>query len=290
MADEIEVSTEPEKKDETPVSFVESDGDTFVTVGEEKKPDGGSARNDEERWRAAETNQNRLANDFADLRSRLTGGGGNPQGGGNAPDPWKSQEQAISDQERALGIQWEAHKANRTLTPQLLEDFDQKSRNLQQQRIDLSTQRAVSGMLPQIIQANQAQQFRAEYNDVQSHPNANRWARGHYDQLIAQGAPDHPDTVRQAMNAARAQFRLPGYKPQPTEHDRAQYTGFSGNGRKTMDSKNNVVKMGKSEKIMAMAMYGDRNNGDEKKAYSQWAKGPGIRAQKAAAKARSAQR
>jgi hypothetical protein len=57
-----------------------------------------------------------------------------------------------------------------------------------------------------------------------------------------------------------------------------------------VDSKNNVVKMGKSEKIMAMAMYGDRNNGDEQKAYAQWAKGPGIKAQKAMQKARQANR
>ena len=54
-----------------------------------------------------------------------------------------------------------------------------------------------------------------------------------------------------------------------------------------MDPKNNVVKMGKSEKIMAMAMYGQAFNGDEKKVYSQWAKGPGIRAQKSMQKGRS---
>lgn len=57
-----------------------------------------------------------------------------------------------------------------------------------------------------------------------------------------------------------------------------------------MEPKNNVVKMGKAEKVMAMAMYGDRFNGDEKKTYAQWAKGPGIKAQKAAQKARSASR
>lgn len=291
MADEeIEVSTEPDKKDETPVSFVETDGETLVTVGEEKK-DGG-ARNDEERWRAAEANQNRLASDFADLRSRLAGNPSPTQSGPTAgPDPWKAQEDAISEQERALGIQWEAHKAARSLTPELLDQFDKKSRALHQERTNIAAQRAVQGMLPTIIAANQEQRYRAEYSDVRSNQAANRWARGHFDMLVAQGAPESEETVRQAMNAARVQFRLPGAtRLQPTEQDRQQLTGFSASGRKNMEPKNNVVKMGKSEKIMAMAMYGDRFNGDEKKTYAQWAKGPGIRAQKAAQKARSAAR
>ncbi len=283
MAEDIEVSTEPEKKEEPPVSFIESDGDTLVTVGDEKKETGGR---DDDRWRNAEAQQNRLASDFADLRSRLTGP---VQQTGNT-DPWKAQEDGITQQERALGIQWEAHKAARSLTPELLNSFDEKSRQLNQQRMDISSQRALNQMMPQIIAANQEQGYRAKYSDVRGNPQANRWARGHFDMLVAQGAPESDATVDQAMNAARAQFRLSGARMQPTDQDRAQLTGFSGNSRKNMEPKNNVVKMGKSEKIMAMAMYGDRVNGDEKKAYSQWARGPGIKAQKAAQKARSANR
>lgn len=281
MEDDVVVSTEPEKKDETPVSFVDTDGDTLVHIGEDKKS------SDDDRWRNAEANQNRLASDFADLRSRLTGGS-SPQVSRPAPDHYKSQEDAISDQERALGIQWEAHKAARSLTPELLTDFDKKSRALSQQRTDLAAQRAIGNALPQLLAATQEQRYAAEYSDVRGHQTANRWARGHFDMLVAQGAPENEETVRQAMNAARHQFRLPGARLTPTEHDRQQLTGFSSNGRKNMDPKNNVVKMGKPEKIMAMAMYGDRFNGDEKKTYAQWAKGPGIRAQKAAQKARSA--
>ncbi len=289
---DIEVNTaEPEKKEEAPVSFIESDGETLVQVGEEKKADGGSSRNDDERWRAAESTQSRLASDIADVRSRLAGNAGNTSNGpSSSPDPWKSQEDAISEQERALGIQWEAHKASRSLTPDLLKEFDQKSRSLQQQRTDLAAQRAINNAMPQLLAASQAQHYKQEYGDVHANPAANRWARGHYDQLVAQGAPESPETVRQAMNAARTQFRMGGTRLSPTEQDRQQLTGFSANGRKNMEPKNNVVKMGKAEKIMAMAMYGDRFNGDEKKTYAQWARGPGIRAQKAAQKARTATR
>ena len=287
MADEIEVSTEPEKKDETPVSFVDLEGETHVEIGEPKKAE---PRADDERWRQAEQNQNRLASDFADLRSRLTGSG-SPAPSRPTADPYDSELDAISDQERALGIAWEAHKAARSLTPELLKDFDQKSRTLQQKRTDIAAQRAIRSAMPQLLAASQEQKYQAEYGDVRSNPAANRWARGHFDMLVAQGAPESEDTVRLAMNAARSQFRLPGASRfTPTEQDRQQLTGYSANGRRNMEPKNNVVKMGKSEKAMAMAMYGDRFNGDEKKTYAQWAKGPGIRAQKAAQKARSASR
>lgn len=284
-ADEIEVSTEPEKKDETAVSFVESDDATLVHVGEEKK----GSSSDDDRWRAAEAQQNRLASDFADLRSRLTGGASPPQASTTpAPDPWKAQEESISDRERALGIQWEAHKAARSLTPELLKEFDNKSRDLQQERTNLAVRRELQTAIPSIVAATTAQNYRAQYSDVQSHPQANMFARGQFDQLRAMGHPDTPATIELAMTAARRQFGLGGARPLPTEREREQLTGFSNTRRNDVAPKNNVVKMGKSEKIMAMSMYGNAFNGDEKKVYSQWAKGPGIRAQKASAKARSA--
>jgi len=276
MGDTIEVSTEPEKRDETPVSFVEDDGATLVTVGEEKK----DVRAEDERWRQAEESQQRLARGFDELRSRLAGG--SPQPAPQAPqaDPWKAQEDAITEEERALGIQWEAHKAAKTLTGDLVKEYDAKARALQQRRVDIATNRAVQNAMPAFIQASQRQAYALQYGDVQSHPQANQYARGQYDILRAQGHPDSPATVDLAMNAARTAFGIGGNR-QPSARDRDQLTGFSGTRRTHMEPKNNVVKMGKSEKIMAMAMYGQAFNGDEKKVYSQWAKGPGMRAQKA---------
>ena len=293
MSGEIEVQITDNQNqnppnNEAPVSIVETDGETHVHVGEEKSSGGNRSRDDEERWRRAEESQNRLAAGFDELRSRLSGGGVPPSQvpSSTAADPWKSQEDALSERERALGIQWEAHKAARSLTPQLLTEFDQKSREIQQERINIATNRALSNMMPRVLAATQQQQFRNEFADVQDHPNASRWARGHYDILLSQGAPDSPETVRKAMNAARAQFRLGNFRMDPTDHDRNQLTGVSGTNRRTSDSKSTVVKMGKAEKGMAMEMYGDRFNGDEKKAYAQWARGPGARAQKAAQAAR----
>ncbi len=288
MGDESEVIID-DKKDDTQVSFVEDGDATIVTVGKEKE-DGGN-RADDDRWRQAEENQNRLARGFDELRSRLTGGsGGNPNPSPPAGDPWKSQEDAIANEERALGIQWEAHKVSGIFAskPELLTEFDGKARALQQRRIDIATQRAISGAMPQFVAAAQAQNFRAQYGDVQGNANANRYARGHYDMLIAQGHPDSADTVDIAMNAARRAFGLRGARSAPTDRDRDQLTGYSNTRRTNMDPKNNTVKMGKSEKIMAMAMYGQAFNGDEQKVYSTWAKNIGLKSQKAQQKARNA--
>jgi hypothetical protein len=280
MADTEVIIDDGDKKEETPVSFVESDDATLVTIGGEEKKS--SDRSDSDRWERAEAQQNRLAQGFDELRSRLAGGGNTaPSGPSNAADPYQAELDSITAQERALGIEWEALKRTNRLSHEELNRFDAKSRDLQQRRIDIGTQRAVQNVLPRLIEQQQRVHYSQQYGDVQSHPQANMYARGQFDILRSQGYPDSPATVDLAMNAARAHFRMPGARQQPTEQDRQQLTGFSGNNRRNMAPKDNVVKMGKSEKIMAMAMYGDAFNGDEKKAYAQWAKGPGIRAQKA---------
>lgn len=298
MPDELEITVndgqnggQNQTQNEPPVSFIDHEGDTLVHLGEKESSNAGGAnggsnsRHDEERWRRAEQQQESLAQGFNELRSRLNGGGNGSQGPG-ASDPYQAEEDAITAEERALGIQWEAHKAARTLTQPLLEDFDKKSRNLTQRRMGIAARRAMSEVVPSILQASQQQNIRNEHADVYSNPNATRFARGHYDQLVARGAPDSPETLRRAMNAARATFGIGAQRMDPTDQDRQQLQGFAGTNRRSADPKANVVKMGKAEKNMALAMYGDHFNGDEKKSYAQWARGPGIRAQRAAQAAR----
>lgn len=281
----IEVDTD-EKKEETAVSFVDDGSDTIVTVGEEKK----EQPRDDDRWREANAAQARLASSFDELRARLAGGGGGPSQAPTPPDPYKSQEDALSEEERALGIQWEAHKVSGIFNtkPELLREFDAKARDIQQRRINIATQRAIAQAMPQIIGASESARYHQQYGDVKSNPQANMYARGQYDILRAQGHPDSPETVDMAMNAARRAFGLGSGRSQPTARDRDQLTGYSNTRRTNMDTKNNVVKMGKAEKGMAMAMYGQAFNGDEKKVYSTWAKNVGLRAQKNYAKTRNA--
>lgn len=271
MDEEILIDTGTKENPE-PVSIVETEDSTEVTVGKKAEQTRDSSS---DRLAAAEAEQARLRAQLSDMQVR------------SAPqlrepiDPYKSQEENIKAQERALGIEYETLKATGSLTKQIIDDFDTKARNLQQERINIGTQRAIASAMPALLNAQQAQAFRNQYHDVNANPRALQFARGVYDQALALGEQDGPQLVDKAMNEARIKFGMtPSMKP--TNQDRAQLSGVSGTGGKSTSS--NTVKMGKSEKQMALAMYKDVYNGDEKKCYAAWAKGPGMRAKKAAEK------
>jgi hypothetical protein len=281
MTGNNEVFIDTDEKDEKgPPVTITSDGDN-TEVRIEEKPKAAKSEDADERLRAAERDQAQLRAQLADMQYRFAGQQPNvPQ-----IDPYSAEEDRISEQEKALGIQYDALRASGGLTNQLITDFDKKARGLQQQRINLGTQRAIQAVLPAINNSQQQQYFRTQYMDVHQNPRALQYAKGVYDQLIALGETDGPQLVDRAMNESRSKFGLTGgTKFMPSEKDKAQFAGVGGNGGKASTS--NVVKMGKAEKQMALAMYGNAYNGDEKKVFAAWAKGPGLRAKKQADKMR----
>lgn len=277
--DEVFIDTEAKDDKGPPVTIVEDGDTTNVNIGEEKaqaKPSDSDAR-----LQAAEREQAQLRAQLADMQYRFAG----QQPNTNQPDPYSAEEDRISEQEKALGIQYDALRASGGLTKPLIDDFDKKARGLQQQRINLGTQRAIQAVLPAINNNNQQQYFRTQYMDVHQNPRALQYAKGVYDQMLALGEQDGPLLVDKAMNESRSKFGLTGgMKFTPSDKDKSQFSGVSGMGGKT--STGNSVKMGKAEKQMAMAMYGNAFNGYEKKVYTTWAKGPGLRAKKQAEKMR----
>lgn len=269
---------------EDDVVFIEDGDETEIKVGKDEteasKPSGDPAVS--ERLARAEAEQRQISNHLLNLQSQLQNGSGNQP---NQQDPYESELDNIAEQERALGIQFEALRASKGLNQQNIKEFDTKARSLAQRRSDISAERSLQRVMPQIVQNNQRAHFQSLYSDVMGNQAASTYAKGRYDMLRAMGEPDSPETVDKAMNDARIQFKMPGAKKfMPTDQDKNQLSGVGGGGGRATNT--NVVKMGKAEKSMAMAMYGDRFNGDEKKAYAAWAKGPGLRANKAAAKGR----
>lgn len=269
--DEILVDTgASDSTKESPVTVVEDGENVVVDLSPKKEPVVRSTNNE-----PTQTDP-RLLSALADIQSRVSSSPNFNQP--NQPDVLSQEESALNDQERALGIQWEAYKASNQLTPDRLKEFDTKSREVQQKRHNIAAKRSLQEMLPQILNVQRAQQFQMEYADVHSNQNALGWAKGRYQQLLAEGAADGPALVARAMNDSRVKFGMRPNGMGPTDQDKNQLMGTNGGGgRQVVD---NTVKMGKAEKIMAMAMYGDRHNGDEKKAYAEWAKKPGLRAKK----------
>lgn len=260
---------------EEPVSFIDDDaGDTVVDLNPSKP----EPSKDDERWARAEQENRELRSRLDNIQSQSFG---NNRESSNNKDEFDSQEEQLNEREKALGIAWEADKAaGRLKNSGVIEDYDKKARQVQSERAQIATNRALKNALPQILHAQQAQTFRTQYNDVYNNPRAASYAEGTYKQLLAMGETDGPQLVDKAMNQARVQFKMGGGSMKPTEHDKAQMSSVGGGGGRS--SVDNTVRMGKAEKSMAMAMYGDAFNGDEKKAYQKWASGPGLRAKKAA--------
>lgn len=268
----------PLEDNEELVSFIDDGDSTDVQLEPSKKEKTESKSNNDERLARAELEQAQLRGHLNQLYGTIASGSNNKV----EHDPYTSQLDEISEQERALGIQFEALRAAKGLTEANIKDFDNKARGLQQRRTDISTQRSIQAALPQLINAQQVNHYKTTYSDVHSNDNALRYAKSRYEMMLAEGESDSPQLVDRAMNDARIRFKLAGAKSAPTDQDRRQLAGVGGGGGRSTSS--NVVKMGKAEKAMAMALYGEKFNGDEKKVFATWAKGPGLRAKKSAEK------
>lgn len=277
--------TDKENEVDDNVSFIDDDaGDTIIELGSSSKKDEPSDKDD--RLRRAEEE---LANLRSSIQSNQQQHFGNQRQPVQMDDPFESDENNLNEREKALGISWEADRiAGKLRDPNLQSDYENKARKIQSERAQIASNRAIRNALPQLVEMNQAQMVRQQYNDVLSHGQASQYARGEYQKLVAMNpSQDGPGLLDKAMNAARIQFKLGGQNyMKPTEHDKAQMSGVGGGGgRQTTD---NRVHMSKAEKSMAMALYGDafpsHDKDYEKKVYKKWASGPGLRAKREAAK------
>lgn len=278
---EIKVGEEPLKDDH--IAIVEQDGETIVDLKPKEKEVAPPA--EDPRWAAAQAENMRLQSQLAQIQSQIVGNQGNRQ----ESDPYQRELDSISAQEKALGIEWETKRLSKSLTQEAIDSYDRKARDFHQQRANIAARKAINEAMPQLIQHQQRTHFQTKHADVHANSSALEYAKGTYQQLRAMGHAESEALVDKAMDEARRQFGLTGTaKFAPTEQDKRQLMGVGGGGGRQVAD--NTVKMGKAEKAMAMAMYGDRFNGDEKKVYSQWAKGPGIRAKKEAAKQKNQHR
>lgn len=264
---------------EESVSFIDEDNDTVVDLSPEIKEPKRDANT--ERVAAAEAENARLRSEIANTRQQSYGHQQQTQ-----VDPEQAELESINERERALGVQWEMDKAaGRLRDKALVDEYDRKAREISDQKSHISTRRALRDMLPQITQEQQRQQLRTQYSDVYQNSQAITYAEGAYKMLLASGEQDGPQLLDKAMNQARIQFRMPNANyMKPTQQDKQQLSGIAGGGGR--NSTSSMPRMGKAEKQMAMAMYGDAFNGDEKKAYAEWAKKAGKKGVKAIAEAR----
>jgi hypothetical protein len=250
--------------------------ETVVEVGNRRSEP--KTDNSESRLQQAESELAALRSQIQESRQSYA-----PQNNQPQIDSLDNEEKALNEREKALGMQFEVDRAAGKMSKDLYEKYSKDAQDIRDAKTRLHTKRAVNEAMPAIANMQQANHYRSMYPDVLSNPNASTYAKGIYQTLLATGEVDSPALVDRAMNEARARFNLGNVNyMKPGNSDKAKYSGISGNGGRQVAD--NTVRMGKAEKSMALAMYGEATNGDEKKAFKMWASGPGLRAKKLAAK------
>lgn len=272
------------EKEEDNVTFIESDGETIVDLS------GNSTVKEESdvssRIAAAEAETARLREEIASSRAnnyQIPNQQYQPQ-----IDSYDKELEGINEREHAMAVQWEMDKASGRLRDKnVVDEYNRKARQFQDEKAAVQTRRAMRDMMPDLVRQQQQMQLRSQYSDVYNNNSALTYAEGAYKMLLASGEPDGPQLLDKAMNQARVQFKMPGANyMRPTKADRDKLSGVPGGGGRT--TSDNTVVMDKAAKSMAMAMYSDHYNGDEKKVYEKWAKTIGIKAKKKAASLKNA--
>jgi len=267
---------ETEEKEDN-VTFIEEDNETIVDLAPDRaeKPDPTA-----ERLARAEEETARLRSEIQQSRQQNY----NVQ---PAKDPIDSELENVHERERALGVQWEMDRvAGRLRDKSVVDDYDRKAREIEGQKAAIASKKAMRDMMPQMIREQQITQLRQQYSDVYNNQQALTYAQGAYQMMLARNEPDGPQLLDKAMNQARMEFKMPGANyMKPTQSDKDRLSGIPGGGGR--NSVDNRVRMGKSEKLMAEAMFIDAAGGKQEKAWEIWAKKIGIKAKKSASKQRN---
>lgn len=183
------------------------------------------------------------------------------------------------ERQEALLLQYEASKED--MTPEQARSFRDRARGLQEEASGIVARRAARAAAPDPRQtAAHAIRARLQANnaDVYGNQNALMYARGVYQQLLAEGHPDSEQLHDLAMDRARSKFGMQRRDPRPpSEGTRTRHAGQPrvGSGRPTSGGGKPRIRMTTEMKEMADIVLGHIK--DPRERYQKWANGPGKR-------------
>lgn len=190
-------------------------------------------------------------------------------------DPAERQLTEIYDQQMHLQMQVEA--LGNKITKEQVDHYTREARKLDTRKNELIAERVQKRSAPQQGQLeHQAnlQAMRMQFPDVYQHPEALRWSRGRYEQLVAKNAKlEGMEGIRAALDDARKEYGL--RRDPPTEGERARYAGVSRGGGAAPGGPPTKIKMTKAQMKMADAAYGHVK--DKAQRYKMWAQKAGRR-------------
>lgn len=165
-------------------------------------------------------------------------------------------------------------------TKEEFDDLQRQAEELRDKELDLVTERKLRQMRPaEDPQAGTRQALRGMYPDVYANPKALGWAKGRFQQIIAEkGEPANEaeafNMAKQAFDESKRQFRIG--QPPPSEDQRRKFDGMprggAGSGGK---GKVTEVTMEKHDERMANAAYPHIK--DKNVRMQMWAKKAGKR-------------
>lgn len=147
---------------------------------------------------------------------------------------------------------------------------DRKGEFLASRTIEKRNLRPVNPVAGAVVMVQQ------KYPQVMRSAKALRWARGHHDQLVADGAPDDTTTMEKSMSAADRKY-FGGTRPPATDaarRRRADAPARSGHGGEVEDRPEQTITMRKEFRQMARAKYPGI---PESEAMKKWAQTSGRR-------------
>jgi hypothetical protein len=204
-----------------------------------------------------------------------------------APQPYASQHQPedpiqkelddVYERQTALQEAFAARTQANNLTPEEHTKMLSQARKLDEKKQDLiatrAVQRANSGQ--QNPNASTQQMIQARYFDVVQNPNAYRWSLGRLQQRLAEGADNRDMSVMDDVaEEARKKFRIGRYRngAPPSDATRARHTGVPTGMTTPPKAPPRGIKMDKSMKRIALAMYPTLS---PEQAYKEWANSVG---------------
>lgn len=191
----------------------------------------------------------------------------------------------IDEETRRLHREYEAVARQPGFTPQMQEEYEQRSLQLQTARIAAVAQASQQPINEEEMYRKIAwRNFTSEHYDVFSDQKIANWAMGRWTQLVqGEGKADTRELAEEILDEARIKFgkqprRSRGSRPDAATQRRL--SGVSAQGGGGGDAEVGTVKMGAMERRMARELY---DNLPPEQAYQKWANGPGKRAAQKAA-------
>ena len=223
--------------------------------------------------------------ELAELRGYVAGNA-RRQAADSGKDPYEERLDAVYARQKEAYTSYKSEliaAGDKGLPAAREKHYEQLSREIESEKQTIHTERVMDSRAPAQRLQTARQKWEDEFPEIYSNPRAKQFAEAHYRQreaLLPDGAAPTPEMVREAMAAARAQFKI-GPKPAAASaSERSRLSGIPSSGTGGGGGGDSGgVQMTKDLRKMATALYSDLS---EEEAMKKWANGPGkeLRKQK----------